>query len=206
MHKPQVYNSKIKIRLRCPPVVVSKNKKKGEKKSVQLKLHPHPCICPRDTKTILYKISLQTSYVSIGKLSKYHPVDRCSQLAVFSPMIPCPFPGGGMTWAHPPTPTPVQNPFIHHSPFYLCHYLKSASDIKKQGLYNLFYTKAYYMAGRRKWELERGGGEERKEERDKEKTGPLIQLGLPANTCLCDVFIVLITPALQRICPDLVKL
>lgn len=50
------------------------------------------------------------------------------------------------------------------------------------------------------------GRKERKEGRDKEKTGPLIQSGLPANTCLCDVFIVLITLALQRICPDLVKL
>lgn len=62
------------------------------------------------------------------------------------------------------------------------------------------------MAARRKWELDRGSGEERKEERDKEKTEPLIQSGLPANTCLCDVFIVIIMPALQRICPELVKL
>lgn len=59
------------------------------------------------------------------------------------------------------------------------------------------------MAGRRKWELEREGEGEKEA---KEKTGPLIQLGLPANTCLSDVFIVLITLALQRICPDLVKL
>lgn len=50
----------------------------------------------------------------------------------------------------------------------------------------------------------RGG--ERKEEKDKEKRGTLIQSRLPANTCPCDVFIVIITPALQRICPDLVKL
>lgn len=99
------------------------------------------------------------------------------------------------------------NPFILYSPFYLCHYLNPAGDIKKQGLYNLFYSEAYCMAGRRKWELERGGGiKGRKRERDKEKTGPLIQSGLPANTCLYDVFIVLITPALQQIYPDLVKL
>lgn len=51
---------------------------------------------------------------------------------------------------------------------------------------------------------ERGG--EKKERADREKTGPLIQTGLPANTRLSDVFIVVITPALQWICPDLEKL
>lgn len=50
--------------------------------------------------------------------------------------------------------------------------------------------------------IEREGGRRRKGE----QTGLLIWLGLPANTCLCDVFIVLITPASQQICPELRKL
>ncbi len=47
------------------------------------------------------------------------------------------------------------------SPFYLYHYFKPAGDIK-EGLYNLFYSKAYCMAGRRKWELQ--WGKEKKKE------------------------------------------
>lgn len=94
-------------------------------------------------------------YLTLRKWEWVDPAERCSQLFGFSPTIPCSFPGARMTWAHPFTP--VQAPsYISH--FNLCHYLKPAGDIKKQGLYYLLYREAYCMAGRRKWELESGGG------------------------------------------------
>ena len=136
--------------------------------------------------------------MSLEGIIPQHPADRCFQQLLFSSMILFFPPQGRKDDTSPSTHLrchPCANPFIHHSHFYLCHYLKPAGDIKKQSLCNLLRVG-----------ITERGRKERMEERHKEKTGPLIQSRLPANTCLCDVFIVLITPALQQICPDLVKL